>query len=167
MLPAGPLLWRLRTRSGRLAGPHDDPTAATLAAWRELLDTAWDFGILPDESLTPRKAAERIIRIRDLPPEPAGAARRVAAAVEQVLYAPHPQPVSGLALDVAQVRSGLRAGASRGLRLRAQLAPRSAVRLRWAWSARWSALLLRCRTSRPVATARRALAALRPGPRRA
>lgn len=167
MLPTGPLLWRLRIRSGRLAGPHDDPTAATLAAWRELLDTAWDFGILPDESLTPRKAAERIIRIRDLPPESAGAARRVAAAVEQVLYAPHPQPVSGLALDVEQVRSGLRAGASRGLRLRARLAPRSAVRLRWAWSARWSALLLRCRTSRPVATARRALAALRPGPRRA
>ncbi|GAO12722.1 hypothetical protein TPA0598_12_00900 [Streptomyces lydicamycinicus] len=167
MLPTGPLLWRLRIRSGRLAGPHDDPTAATLAAWRELLDTAWDFGILPDESLTPRKAAERIIRIRDLPPESAGAARRVAAAVEQVLYAPHPQPVSGLALDVEQVRSGLRAGASRGLRLRARLAPRSAVRLRWAWSARWAALLLRCRTSRPVATARRALAALRPGPRRA
>jgi len=167
LLPAGPLLWRLRIRSGRLAGPHDDPTAATLAAWRELLDTAWDFGILPDESLTPRKAAERIIHIGDLPPEPAGAARSVAAAVEHVLYAPHPQPVSGLAPAVQQVRAGLRTGASRGLRLRAQLAPRSAVRLRWACSARWSALLLRCRTSRPMATARRALAALRPGPRRA
>ncbi|MGA5563285.1 transglutaminaseTgpA domain-containing protein [Streptomyces platensis] len=167
LLPAGPLLWRLRIRSGRLAGPHEDPTAATLAAWRELLDTAWDFGVLPDESLTPRKAAERIIRIGDLPPEPAGAARRVAAAVEQILYAPHPRPVSGLAPDVQQVRAGLRAGASRGLRLRAQLTPRSAVRLRWAWQARWSALLLRCRSSRPVATARRALAALRPGPRRA
>ncbi|MFF3544419.1 transglutaminaseTgpA domain-containing protein [Streptomyces platensis] len=167
LLPAGPPLWRLRIRSGRLTGPHGDPAAATLAAWRELLDTAWDFGILPDESLTPRKAAERIIRIGDLQPEPAGAARRVAAAVEQVLYAPHPQPVSGLAPDVQQVQAGLRAGASRGLRLRAQLAPRSAVRLRWAWSARWSTLLLRCRNSRPVAAARRALAALRPGPRRA
>ncbi|MFD5399730.1 transglutaminaseTgpA domain-containing protein [Streptomyces sp. NPDC127097] len=167
LLPAGPLLWRLRIRSGRLAGPHDDPTAATLAAWQELLDTAWDFGILPDETLTPRKAAERIIRIGDLQPEPAAAARSVAAAVEQVLYAPDPQPVSGLALDVQQVRAGLWTGASRGLRLRARLAPRSAARLRWAWSARWSALLLRCRTSRPVAVARRVLAALRPGPRRA
>ncbi|MCW7990089.1 transglutaminase [Streptomyces platensis subsp. clarensis] len=166
LLPAGPLLWRLRIRSGRLAGPDGDTAAGTLAAWRELLDTAWDFGILPDESLTPRKAAERIIRIGDLQPEPAAAARRAAAAVEQILYAPQPQPASGLALDVQQVRAGLRAGASRGLRLRAQLAPRSAARLRWAWSARWSALLLRCRTSRPVAAARRALAALRPGPRR-
>ncbi|GAA2602784.1 transglutaminaseTgpA domain-containing protein [Streptomyces tubercidicus] len=168
LLPVGPLLWRRRIRAIRLADPDgDDPTAGTLAAWRELLDTAWDFGILPDESLTPRKAAARIIRLGDLQPEPAAAARRVAAAVEQVLYAPHPQPVSGLAPDVQQVRAGLRAGASRGLRIRAQLAPRSAARLRWAWSARCSALLLRCRTSRPVAAARRALAALRPGPRRA
>lgn len=167
LLPVGPLLWRRRIRAIRLAAPDGDPTAGTLAAWRELLDTAWDFGILPDESLTPRKAAARLIRLGDLQPEPAAAARRVAAAVEQVLYAPHPQPVSGLAPDVQQVRAGLRAGASRGPRIRAQLAPRSAARLRWAWSARCSALLLRCRTSRPVAAARRALAALRPGPRRA
>ncbi|MEU8680195.1 DUF3488 and transglutaminase-like domain-containing protein [Streptomyces sp. NPDC048611] len=166
LLPAGPLLWRRRIRSGRLAAPDGDTAAATLAAWRELLDTAWDFGILPDESLTPRKAAERIVRLAALPPEPAAAARRVATAVEQVLYAPHPRPVSGLAPDVEQVRAGLTAGASRGLRLRAQLAPRSAARLRWAWSARWAALTLRCRTSRPVAAARRALAAVRPGPRR-
>ncbi|MGW3012217.1 transglutaminase family protein [Streptomyces sp. NPDC001219] len=165
LLPASPLLWRLRIRSGRLAAPDGDTAAATLAAWRELLDTAWDFGILPDESLPPRKAAERIVRLAALPPEPAAAARRVATAVEQVLYAPQPRPVSGLAPDVEQVRAGLMAGAGRGLRLRAQLAPRSAARLRWAWSARWAALTLRCRTSRPVAAARRALAAVRPGPR--
>ncbi|MFJ9471089.1 transglutaminase family protein [Streptomyces caniferus] len=165
LLPTAPLLWRLRTRSRRLAddGPDGDVTTGTLAAWRELLDTAWDFGILPDESLTPRKAAERIIRLGELQPEPAAAARRVAAAVEQVLYAPQPQPVSGLALDVHRVRAGLRDGATRALRWRAQLAPRSVARLRWAWSARWAAWLLRCRNSRPVAAARRAAAALRPG----
>ncbi|MFG2493352.1 transglutaminaseTgpA domain-containing protein [Streptomyces caniferus] len=164
LLPTAPLLWRLRTRSRRLTGdgPDGDFTMGTLAAWRELLDTAWDFGILPDESLTPRKAAERIIRLGELQPEPAAAARRVAAAVEQVLYAPQPQPVSGLALDVHRVRAGLRDGATRVLRWRAQLAPRSVARLRWAWSARWAAWLLRCRTSRPVAAARRAAAALRP-----
>lgn len=97
LLPALPLLGRLRIRSRRLAatGADGDLTAGTLAAWRELLDTAWDFGILPDESLTPRKAAARIISIGELQPEPAAAAHRVAAAVEQVLYAPQPQPVSG------------------------------------------------------------------------
>ncbi|MFG2832213.1 transglutaminaseTgpA domain-containing protein [Streptomyces sp. NPDC048434] len=169
LLPTAPLLWRLRTRSRRLAadGPDGDFAAGILAAWRELLDTAWDFGILPDESLTPRKAATRIIQLGELQPEPAAAAQHVAAAVEQVLYAPQPQPVSGLALDVQQVRAGLRAGATRGMRLRARFAPRSVARLRWACSARWTAWLLRCRDSRPVASARRAAAALRPGRQRA
>jgi hypothetical protein len=56
LLPAVPLLWRLRIRSRRLAATtsDEDLMAGTLAAWRELLDTAWDVGILPDESLTPR-----------------------------------------------------------------------------------------------------------------
>ncbi|MFI9261028.1 transglutaminaseTgpA domain-containing protein [Streptomyces sioyaensis] len=169
LLPALPLLWRLRIRSRRLTatGADGDLTAGTLAAWRELLDTAWDFGILPDESLTPRKAAARIISLGELQAEPAAAAHRVAEAVEQVLYAPQPQPVSGLATDVQQVRSGLQDGAPRALRLRALLAPRSAARLGRAWSARWAALLLRCRTSRPVALTRRTVMALRPGRRRA
>ncbi|WP_260638349.1 transglutaminase family protein [Streptomyces angustmyceticus] len=169
LLPTVPLLWRRRLRSRRLAGdgPDGDGAAGTVAAWRELLDTAWDFGIPPDDSLTPRKAAARIIRLGQLPPEPAAAVQRVAAAVEQVLYAPQPQPASGLAADVHQVRAGLRDGASRAVRLRAQLAPRSAARLRWAWSARWTAWLLPCRTSRPVAAARRAAASLRPGRQRA
>ncbi|MGW1377265.1 transglutaminase family protein [Streptomyces sp. NPDC002446] len=169
VLPAIPLLWRLRKRSGRLAGggPGADGATAALAAWHELLDTAWDFGILPDDSLTPRKAAARIIRIGKLPPEPAAAAQRIAAAVEQVLYAPRPQPVSGLAGDVQRVRAGLQSGAPRGIRLRACLAPRSAARLRWACAARWASLLLRWRTSRPVVSARRAVAALRPRRQRA
>ncbi|MGW7579108.1 transglutaminaseTgpA domain-containing protein [Streptomyces sp. NPDC054765] len=168
LVPMAPLLWRLRMRSGRLAdvGPDGDLAAGTLAVWRELLDTAWDFGILPDESLTPRKAAARIIHLGELQPEPAAAAQRVAAAVEQVLYAPQPQVVSGLALEVQQVRAGLQAGAPRRLRLRARLAPRSVARLRWAWSARWTGLLHRWRSSRPVASARRAAAAVRPGRQR-
>ncbi|MFE2227515.1 transglutaminase family protein [Streptomyces kronopolitis] len=167
LLPAVPLLWRVRIRAGRLAATAGDGdlVAGTLAAWRELLDTAWDVGILPDESLTPRKAAARIISVGALPPEPAAAARRVANAVEQVLYAPQPQPVPGLAADVALVRSGLRSGAPRTVRLRARLAPRSAARLTHAWSARCAALLLRCRTSRPVALIRRTVATLRPGGR--
>ncbi|MEU9124739.1 DUF3488 and transglutaminase-like domain-containing protein [Streptomyces sp. NPDC048506] len=170
LLPAVPLLWRLKVRARRLAasgGPGRDAAASILAAWQELLDTAWDFGVVPDESLTPRKAAARIIRIGELQPEAATAAHRVAAAVEQVLYAPQPQPVSGLTADVQRVRAGLRSGATRALRLRAELAPRSAARLRWACAARWTSLLLRCRTSRPVAALRRTVTAFRPGRQRA
>ncbi|MEE4424012.1 transglutaminase TgpA family protein [Streptomyces bugieae] len=175
LLPLVPLLWRLRLRSRRLAptapggsgttgaGGTTDPggAAAALAAWQELLDTAWDFGIVPDESLTPRRAAARIIRVGELQPEPADAARRVAEAVEQILYAPHPRPVAGLGGDVQRVLAGLRAGAPRGLRLRALFAPRSAARLHRAAAARWAALRLRCRTSRPVTAIRRATTALR------
>ncbi|MGD3104987.1 transglutaminaseTgpA domain-containing protein [Streptomyces sp. YGL11-2] len=168
LLLATPLLWRARTRARRLAGggPAGDGAAATLAAWQELLDTGWDFGILPDRSLTPRKAAARIIRVGELQPDAAGAAQRVAAAVEQVLYSPQPLPATGLAADVRLVRSGLRDAASRALRLRARFAPRSAARLRWACAARWSAVLLRCRGSRPVAAVRRATATLRSRRRR-
>ncbi|MFF2812290.1 transglutaminaseTgpA domain-containing protein [Streptomyces sp. NPDC058000] len=161
-LPAVPLRWRARARTRRLAdGPGGAAAADPLAAWQELLDTGWDFGILPDESLTPRTAVARIIRIGELQPDDAAAAQRVATAVEQVLYAPQPVPAAGLAADVRQVHAGLRDGAPRALRLRARFAPRSAARLRWSWAARWSALRLHCRNSRPAAAARRAAAALR------
>lgn len=149
-LPAIPLLWRARARSRRLAGgrPDTDATARTLALWRELIDSGWDYGIVPDDALTPRKAAARIVRVGELTGPAEEAAHRVAAAVEQVLYAPYPQFVPDLADDVRQVRIGLHRAASRGLRLRALLVPRSAARLVWAISARATALLHR-RTPKP------------------
>ncbi|MFG2140671.1 transglutaminaseTgpA domain-containing protein [Streptomyces sp. NPDC048650] len=165
LLPALPLLWRLRIRSRRLA--CGDGPAGTLAAWQELLDTGWDFGILPDASLTPRRAAERIVRVGEVAPEAADAARRLAATVEEALYAPQPSPAAGLATDVHRVRVGLYAAANRGLRLRARLAPRSAVRLLWAGAARWSGFVDRRSAGRAATTVRRAAAALRPGRQRA
>ncbi|WP_206502031.1 transglutaminase family protein [Streptomyces chrestomyceticus] len=140
-------------------GPYG--TARTLAAWQELVDSGWDYGILPDESLTPRKAAERIVRIGELDGTAAEAAHRVAASVEQVLYAPDPRPAAGLADEVQRVRTGLRDSASRRLRLRALLAPRSAARALWTLSARWSDFLTRCTTSPPATAVRRAAGALR------
>ncbi|MFF4757479.1 DUF3488 and DUF4129 domain-containing transglutaminase family protein [Streptomyces sp. NPDC001292] len=157
-LPLSPLLWRRRMRSVRLgahgrgeadAGPH------ILGVWQELGDTAWDFGILPDESQTPRKAAARIIRLGRLDEVAAASAHRLAGAVEQVLYAPRPRPVAGLAEDVRRVAGGLRGTASRRTRLRAALAPRSTVRVVWAASARWNAL--RSRAGARVVAARTAL----------
>ncbi|NBM18171.1 DUF3488 and transglutaminase-like domain-containing protein [Streptomyces sp. GC420] len=146
-LPLLPMLWRIRTRSGRLAetGPGD----RTLAAWDELTDTAWDYGILPDESLTPRKAAARIVRIGHLDPVMAESVHRVAAAVEQVLYAPRPQPAAGLAQDVHHARVALGAGLSRTTRIRALFAPRSAVRVMWVLTDRWAGLSARVSAAMP------------------
>lgn len=147
VIPLLPMLWRQRVRSRRLSGSggrtEQDAADRVLAAWRELLDTAWDFGIVPDDSQTSRNAVARIVRMGELDPEAAEAARRVAAAVEQVLYAPQPRPAPGLGDEVRLVLAGFRAKAGRWARLRALLAPRSGVRVVWAASARWSALVER------------------------
>ncbi|WP_181765564.1 transglutaminase TgpA family protein [Streptomyces albidus (ex Kaewkla and Franco 2022)] len=138
-LPMLPMLWRVRTRARRLGGrggpaPGADPAGAVLAAWRELLDTGWDYGVVPDESETPRKAAERIARIGDLEDEAAEAAYRVALTVEQVLYSPRPQAETGVRADVRKIREALREAAPRGLRIRALLLPASAIRVIWTLS---------------------------------
>ncbi|MGW2107484.1 transglutaminase TgpA family protein [Streptomyces sp. NPDC001948] len=173
-LPLLPLFWRLRARrrrlglsAGRTPGrgrstvsptgqgvpvrgtephPPSHATAGTLAAWQEITDTAWDHGIEPDDSRTPRKAADRVVRLGRLEPDAAEAVHRVAGAVEQVLYAPEPRASTGLAEDVETVRAGLRAAADRFTRIRAIVAPRSAVRVVWAASDRWAAFTGRCAT---------------------
>lgn len=135
-LPLLPLLWRGRLRARRLG------SGQVLAAWRELGDAAWDVGIPPDEALSPRGAADRVVSLGRLNTEAADAVRRVAGAVERALYAPPGAESSygELARDVLLARRGLLAGVSRWARLRALLLPRSAARVGWAASARWSAL---------------------------
>ncbi|MFB6790989.1 DUF3488 and DUF4129 domain-containing transglutaminase family protein [Streptomyces olivaceus] len=148
-----PMLWRLRVRARRLgahgrgeadAGPH------TLAVWQELTDTAWDYGVPPEQSQTPRRAAARIVRLGQLDPAAAAAVHRMADAVEQVLYAPRPRLTAGLAEDARLAVAGLRAPVGRSTRLRARFAPRSAVRVAWAASDRWTALRRRARAARPT-----------------
>ncbi|MFJ3230279.1 transglutaminaseTgpA domain-containing protein [Streptomyces sp. NPDC086787] len=151
-VPLAPMAWRLRLRVVRLGGharTGEGAAAHTMAGWRELTDTAWDFGIPPDDSLTPRGAAARIVRLGQLDEAAAAAVHRVADAVEQVLYAPRPRPASGLAADVRQVIAGL-GKAGRRARLRALLAPRSTVRVLWAAQARWAALRARVAAVRPT-----------------
>ncbi|MGY6022438.1 transglutaminase TgpA family protein [Streptomyces spinosirectus] len=122
-----------------------------LAVWRELTDTAWDYGIVPDDALTPRKAAARIVRLGHLDAVTADSVHRVASAVEQVLFAPEPHAEPGLADEVRRMRVALRSKVSRPTRVRAVVAPRSAVRAVWEamdrwtaakarWAERWSAL---------------------------
>ncbi|MFF2505363.1 transglutaminaseTgpA domain-containing protein [Streptomyces sp. NPDC058067] len=158
LVPLLPMLWRRRVRALRLGSAGrtgEDAAARTLAAWLEVTDTAWDHGIAPDESLTPRKAAARIVRAGQLEQPAADSVHRVAAAVEQVLYAPRPQPKAGLGDDVRRLRQGLRAGASRSARLRAEFAPRSTVRVAWSLSQWWATLGSRW-TARKSALLRRA-----------
>ncbi|MBM9622096.1 transglutaminase TgpA family protein [Streptomyces zhihengii] len=124
--------------TGTVTVPQDP--AGTLAVWQEITDTAWDLGIVPDESLTPRRAAARLVTEGGLTDEPAAAVHRTARAVEEVLYAPDPRPVTGLAEDARLIRSGLREQVSTWVRLRALLLPRSSVRVMWALSERWSDL---------------------------
>ncbi|MEU8823797.1 transglutaminaseTgpA domain-containing protein [Streptomyces sp. NPDC048636] len=157
VVPLLPMVWRRRVRSRRLGGSagrtDQDAADRTLAAWRELVDSAWDFGVVPDDSQTSRNTVARIVRIAGLEDgtdEAAEAARRVATAVEQVLYAPRPHPSAGIADDVRQVLAGLRSRATRWERLRALLLPRSAARLVWAAADRRSALLNRWTTPRWV-----------------
>ncbi|MFE1247875.1 DUF3488 and DUF4129 domain-containing transglutaminase family protein [Streptomyces sp. NPDC058735] len=152
-LPLVPMLWRLRTRSVRL-GAHGrgeaDAAPHTLAVWQELTDTVWDFGIVPDESRTPRQAAARIVRLGGLDETAEAAVHRVANAVEQVLYAPRPLLAAGLTEDVRRATAGLNAAAGRTTRLRALLAPRSTVRVVWTVSAWWSGLRERVLALRPT-----------------
>ncbi|GAA2599708.1 DUF3488 and transglutaminase-like domain-containing protein [Streptomyces axinellae] len=136
-VPLLPLLLRVRTRSRRLRprapdSPDGSEAAVTgvLDAWHELIDTGWDYGVVPEPSATPRTAAERLARIGRLSPEAAEAARGLALAVEQVLYAAEPRvsPGADLADAVRRVRSGLREAAPRGIRLRALVLPPSTAR---------------------------------------
>ncbi|MEW2486676.1 DUF3488 and transglutaminase-like domain-containing protein [Streptomyces sp. NPDC048411] len=155
-LPLLPMVWRVRVRKRRLASSAGrtpaDVTARTLAAWLEIIDSAWDHGVEPDDSQTPRKTAARVVRLGQLDTEAAAAVHRVAGAVEQVLYAPQPLAGAGFAEDVQTVRNSLRISADRFSRIRAVVAPRSAIRVMDAlaerrsavggrWAARWGGWL--------------------------
>ncbi|MEU3553124.1 transglutaminase TgpA family protein [Streptomyces fragilis] len=131
LAPLSPMLWRTRVRRRRLGPPSRggaDVAPHTLRLWREVTDTAWDLGTVPDDSLTPRRAAERIARVGGLDGPRTDAVHRVATAVERVLYAPRAEAVPGTAADARAVVEALRAAATGPARLRATLAPRSAAR---------------------------------------
>ncbi|MEU3573737.1 DUF3488 and transglutaminase-like domain-containing protein [Kitasatospora sp. NPDC036755] len=137
-----PMLWRTAVRRRRLggggrrgpggSGPTELTDAQVLAAWDELIDSAWDLGIPPDESRTPRSTARRITEEAQLDADSAAATGRLALATERVLYAPPGQHLTEpLATDVRAVRRGLRANAGRAGRTRALLLPPSSAQLWW------------------------------------
>ncbi|WP_035850205.1 transglutaminase family protein [Kitasatospora azatica] len=140
LLLLSPMAWRWRLRRRRLGGGRRRPggpgggeltEAQVLAAWQELIDTAWDLGIPPDEALSPRHTVRRISEAGALDERGRAAVGRVALATERVLYAREAGPTAPLGPDLRTARDGLRASAKRGQRLRAVLLPPSTVRLAW------------------------------------
>ncbi|GAA4995952.1 DUF3488 and transglutaminase-like domain-containing protein [Kitasatospora paranensis] len=136
---AVPALWRARLRRRRLgAGRHlagaervELTEAQVLAAWQELVDSAWDLGIPPDEASSPRRAVARLAELGGLDDTARAAAGRVALATEQVLYARELGPQAPLGADVRAARQGLLASAGRYGRLRSVVLPPSTARLWW------------------------------------
>ncbi|MFJ6213956.1 transglutaminaseTgpA domain-containing protein [Streptomyces sp. NPDC092296] len=133
-----PMLWRARQRRVRLrpaagggSGPVELTDAQVLAAWQELVDSAWDLGIAPDEAETPRRTVSRITTVAGLDGEPLEAAGRVALATERMLYARTSGASARLGSDVRTASEGLRASVGRWVRVRAVLLPPSSVRLAW------------------------------------
>ncbi|MFJ8040955.1 transglutaminaseTgpA domain-containing protein [Kitasatospora sp. NPDC096147] len=168
---ATPMLWRIRQRrrrlgTGRRSPGGDGGTELTdrqvLAAWEELIDTAWDLGIPPDDSRTPRTAVRRIAEAGQLDETATAAAGRVALATERVLYARSTDAGLPLGADVRTAAEGLRASAGRRGRTRAVLLPPSSARLRQRIRARFAAVgdAVRSRSDR-VAGALRRLPGLR------
>ncbi|WP_431678138.1 transglutaminaseTgpA domain-containing protein [Kitasatospora sp. KL5] len=147
LLLAVPALWRARLRRRRLGSgrhlPGSDRIRLTdeqvLAAWQELVDSAWDLGIPPDDASTPRRTVARIAEIGSLDPDARAAAGRVALATEQVLYARETGPLSPLGADVRATREALSASVGRYGRARAVLLPPSTARLWWRATERVSA----------------------------
>ncbi|MFI5528058.1 transglutaminaseTgpA domain-containing protein [Kitasatospora sp. NPDC051853] len=138
-LLATPMLWRIRQRRRRLGTGRRAPGGdgggeltdqQVLAAWEELIDTAWDLGIPPDDSRTPRTTVRRIAEAGQLDDTATAAAGRVALATERVLYARDAGAGLPLGPDVRTAAEGLRASAGRRGRTRAVLLPPSSARLR-------------------------------------
>ncbi|MCX4749599.1 DUF3488 and transglutaminase-like domain-containing protein [Kitasatospora sp. NBC_01287] len=156
-----PMAWRTRLRRRRLGegrrrsgGPGGGLSEEqVLAAWQELVDSAWDLGIAPDEAQSPRFTGERISEAGGLDGPSRAAMGRVALATERVLYAREAERPTPLGSDVRVVRAGLRASAGRRQRLRALLLPASTARVGWRLADRILAARLRTRAAKARAGA--------------
>jgi transglutaminase-like putative cysteine protease len=125
VLLSAPRAGRSLRRQRRLRGPAH-------AAWREVLDDLTDHRISVRPSESPRAIARRLTAELSLPPGAAEALARLALAEERARYAgpssrPAPLSPATLRADLAAVRRGLSASASRRVRWRARLFPGSVL----------------------------------------
>ncbi|MFG2072717.1 transglutaminase family protein [Nonomuraea maritima] len=109
------------------ASPGRQPSAV-VAAWAELDDLLYDYGIARVPSESPRALARRLAEQYELEDDPAAALASIAAAVERVLYARDPGRIGPMRQDLRTVRKALAAWVPRGRRVRAVLLPPSTLR---------------------------------------
>ncbi|MEV4571980.1 DUF3488 and transglutaminase-like domain-containing protein [Nonomuraea jabiensis] len=143
LIPAGLRLItrnrRVRALGWKISEPSDDLTArissksgggqpSVAAAWAELDDVLYDYGMARQLSETPRALARRLTQQYEFDAESAAAVTAIASAVERVLFARDPGQVGPMRKDLRKVRQALAATVSRGRRLRAVLLPPSTLR---------------------------------------
>jgi transglutaminase-like putative cysteine protease len=133
VLLAAPRAGRSLLRQRRLMAtgrpsPEDGGDAARAhAAWHEVLDDLTDYRIGRRPSESPRAIARRLTAELSLPSEAAGALARLALAEERASYAGSPGPATAYRSDLAAVRRGISASASRRARWQARLFPASVL----------------------------------------
>ncbi|SDI05530.1 transglutaminaseTgpA domain-containing protein [Nonomuraea jiangxiensis] len=141
LIPAGVRLItrnrRVRALGWKVTEPADELTArmvsdrvnsSVAAAWAELDDALYDYGMARQPSETPRALARRLTQQYEFDSDSAAAIAAIASAVERALFARNPGPVGPMSKDLRKVRQALAATVSRGRRLRAVLLPPSTLR---------------------------------------
>ncbi|MEV4171394.1 DUF3488 and transglutaminase-like domain-containing protein [Nonomuraea sp. NPDC049709] len=141
LVPAGVRLItrnrRVRSLGFKVAQPSDELTARMMssrghtsvaAAWAELDDVLYDYGMAREPSETPRALAGRLTQQYEFDADSAAAIATIASAVERVLFAREPGRIGPMRKDLRKVRQALAATVSRGRRLRAVLLPPSTLR---------------------------------------
>lgn len=127
---------RVRALGWKVSAPSDELTARVIAgshpsvaaAWAELDDVLYDYGMAREPSETPRALARRLTQRYEFDAESAAAMTSIAATVERVLFARDPGVVGPLGKDLRKVRRALASTLSRGRRIRAALLPPSTLR---------------------------------------
>ncbi|WP_188192785.1 transglutaminase family protein [Nonomuraea sp. SYSU D8015] len=145
LIPAGVRLItrnrRVRSLGWKVSQPADELTArmvsgkgatgrhpSVAAAWAELDDILYDYGMARQTSETPRALARRLTQQYEFDSAAAAAISAIASAVERVLFARDPGRIGPMRKDLRTVRQALAATVSRGRRLRAVLLPPSTLR---------------------------------------
>jgi transglutaminase-like putative cysteine protease len=132
VLVAAPRAGRSVLRQRRLmaagrSSPDGGGAARAHAAWSEVLDDLTDYRVGQRPSESPRAIARRLTGELSLPSAAAAALVRLALAEERASYAGTPGPATAYRADLAAVRRGISASASRRARWQARLFPASVL----------------------------------------
>jgi transglutaminase-like putative cysteine protease len=121
-----PGITRLLVRRSRWRRAAGD-TALAHAAWHELRDNLYDYGLECRASESPRALARRIGATGGLEPDQRAALDRVARAQERACYSTRPEAAGTLREDVTSIRRALSRQAAPAVKVRALLLPPSTL----------------------------------------